>query len=328
MKLDKQKISFTIKEKLTIFLAPSMFCILIIILVNIRENYQITALLTLPGTPLIDSKNISLKKFDPALRKSIARQYLSSQKQVTFSQQQKIAMIQTDQFILQFIEKFQLKPLLFAEQWDSEHQTWQKKQSYGFRSLLRRIFNPNEDLQIANEYIPKDYLVVKKFKKSLFVQYNNQNNLMKVTLRWPDAKQGSMVLSNWITFTNDYFYQQKKQDLILRKSRLIEQKDIKKNIKITKLIDILLADIIQQEQLNNPILYPEFKTFISPRTPEEQYFHFPKSGVLVAYIIGLTLSFLLVIIRKLRQKNKEKNLSTLEPNKFDKSVACCSHQSQ
>lgn len=235
--------------------------------------------------------------------------------------QEAISVLQSKKFIYQFIQKKNLKPILFPKRWDKETNLW-KKPSFNpiseVKSLIlgqpkavnyagKELLKPGEPSSLlAYEFFTKNILNISQDKKTKFVT---------LSIEFNDPVLARDLANQLVTSVNEqlrqeHIQQSKKTIQFLKqtlpKVKLVELKEI-----IFRLIEENTKSITLATTREDYI----FKVLDPAVVPENK--SSPKRGlmVMVGFILGLMLGVFIALILNWKEKNthnKPQNMKTPE----------------
>ena len=189
-----------------------------------------------------------------------------------------MAILQSKTFIINFLEKENLLPLIFPEEWDDENQTWRNSKpspQFAYDEFINNFFVLNEDQVKA---------------------------VIKLSITSYDPLHSSIIANKMIKNVNDYI---RSSDLIEVNMNLkfLKEEAMTEGIKTSK---DYFSTLIQQEIIKKMSLYgPKDYAFkvIDPALPPETRSSPVRSVIMiVGTILGIIISILGVMLNAVLTK--------------------------
>lgn len=219
------------------------------------------------------------------------------------------AILTSYQFLSEYIAKHNLKPVLFANQWDAEAQAWHQPKESLLKNAKTAVVeamtfrdgvSPADKAPVNPFGEPTMQEAVKTFKELVQISEEKDSGMVTVKVTWSDAVQAQF----WAN------------DLVHEVDRLLREKAIKESENVIaylqdKLPTMQLADIrnmalslIEQEmkKVTFARVHPEYVyKVIDPAIVADQPAS-PKKGLMVAvgFVLGLMLSIFMALILNAR----------------------------
>lgn len=279
---------------------------LFLYLVNLKPLYVIEALLDASRSEAHRPVNGSLKGLDRSLRRTIWASYRLNQASSNLNFAQKLALLKSDDLLLEFIHKHRLKPKLFPGLWDEEKKRWKKKQGW-----LSRLGTNSDELILSVNNEPKNYKAVNLLSKRLKLNVDKRTSLIFARLTWKIPEEGKELLDNFIVFANNYMLNKDKE-------RVEESIKSINNLMKEQRVEIKNALIEKKTQLEtmaamiNPVLSPPFKIVVPTKRPTVPKLRLPIVATLFVFIVCFITSYALMAFLQRRKLIKQKTTSTIE----------------
>lgn len=230
------------------------------------------------------------------------------------STQEALAIIQSRQFMGQFILQNKLKPILFAESWDVENQRW-IEQSPGLVQSIKALILPKTEQaemhypgqEVLQPGEPSLFKATEVFAKLLSVNDDAKSGVVKVSVEFTDPVLARDWVNQLVIDINQHlreqelqraqrsieFLQKQLQEITLVEHRQVAYKIIEENL---KKLTIAQTESDYVFRVIDPAVVPENKSA-------------PKRSLMVA--VGLVLGFMLgvfiALILNWRQKQTQQN---------------------
>ncbi|MCW9015640.1 MAG: hypothetical protein OQJ89_01615, partial [Kangiellaceae bacterium] len=173
--------------------------------------------------------------------------------------QEKLAILKSENLLDNFIEQYNLKPLLFPKRWDNANQKWIKPEPGIIKIIFEWVaFQPSDISKSRRKnFEPKDHKAFKRLSNKLKIKLNKKNGLISVSLKWQNPAIGTEIVEDFITYAND-FVLQKEQDDINSEIKNIEQllKKEKRAVNIKLLLEQIEQRKIRLSTLASPLSQP------------------------------------------------------------------------
>lgn len=221
--------------------------------------------------------------------------------------QQAISVLKSRKFINDFIISNKLKPVLFQESWDQEHQAWKEKKP-GLIDEVKAslgVSNPSQVSYEGQEQLaagePSLWQAYKLFSTEVMsVSEDKKSSAITLSIQWYDPVKAR----DWANQIVDDLNERLRNETIESSERTI--KYLKEQIQQTNLLELreILFGLIEEHVKNITLAKTHaeyvFKVIDPAVVPEEK--SKPKRGLMVAvaFVLGLMLSIFIVLIQNWR----------------------------
>ncbi|MDR9499880.1 MAG: Wzz/FepE/Etk N-terminal domain-containing protein [Hydrogenovibrio sp.] len=228
------------------------------------------------------------------------------------------AILKSHRFLSAFVERHQLKPILFEKQWDAATEAWQTPEEPGLVSQAKTTLidwlrageepekaTPAKDPTLAPGE-PSMQKAVNLFKNQITLSDDKETGMLTVTVEWQDPELAQAWASKLVQSV----------DQLLRQKAMTESREVidylqdqLETIRLTDIRDMALKMIEEEmKQLTFARVKPEyvFKVLDPAIVPEEPTK--PKKPLIVAvgFVLGGMLSVFLALILNVR-RNRQTN---------------------
>ncbi len=295
----------TLKEKGVLFGVPVIFCICLMLVVNISDTYIVESKLIISESPIGKIQRGALKGVDRSVRKLIRLSHGSRRASSLQSFQEKIAMVESRQFLEYFIAGKTLKPMLFPKRWNKDTQSWLKKEP-GFPRKIFGLFGKNTDKKSPPNLLkssvsePSDRRSVKRIKKAFRVIHTQNSGIVTMRLRWKDPEAGAVILNELVDYANVYISMRERNrvERDIEKVKEILAKETMPELKIFLLehMESMNGGLITQDAK----IAPTFKVLDMAYPPHKSEFRIPKVLMLVGLVCGFLCSLIFLLVQRVK----------------------------
>ncbi|WP_444997431.1 hypothetical protein [Aliikangiella sp. IMCC44359] len=317
MKIGRLRITFSRREAILIAFVPVVMCLLLVMLVNLQDNYLIEAKLVTSKVFSPQLKRGALKGLQRNYKKMVRANMRLEQYSTNLSFQQRLALIESYDFFDSFIQTYQLKPILYPKRWDQDNQSWKKREDSVLKIIIR-LFSGDigEEAERENRE-PKDFFAVKKLSKKIKVKPDKLTGLLNVSLTWKDSKEGARLLKSFIEHANYFIAQRNKFDIDkqIRSLEALVKKE--NNVNFKNILNNQLSEIQSFYLLNDPVYRPSFKVITPVIAPVEQTLKLPKIKLFLFYFVSLFFVLACVLWYGNRSKQLANIKTLVKPQQFN-----------
>lgn len=242
-------------------------------------------------------------------------------KEDTTMAKEAILVLKSRQFIHEFIQEHQLKPLLFPELWDASVQQWRIPEP-GYLTILKQALSSQDNTQQeavrfyeGQEKLapgePSSWQAVKRFNRILRVVHSDDMDKISVSIEWFDPLQARDWTNRLIVMLN----QKLRQESIEKSKKRIRY--LEEQLARTALIEIreIMFNIIEEniKSMTLASTQPDyvFKVIDPAVVAEDRSSPNRSLMVAAAFVLSFIFSVLLALIlhwfekRKLRREAAE-----------------------
>lgn len=222
--------------------------------------------------------------------------------------QEALAVLQSYAFLSDFIEQRNLKPRLFADNWDGEGQSWVVKEPTILEKFKMRLVSNGDSKRSASLLAPGEpsmLRTVERLRGMLAVGDNRNNSLVTVSIEHTDPVFAAELVNELVRAINEHMRQQEMESA-QRSIAFLERQVNQINLVEHRQV----AFRIIEENLKNLTLAQTETDFvfrnIDPAVVPEQ-----KSGpkrslmVAVALVLGMMLGIFYALVRSAIVKRRE-----------------------
>ena len=287
------------------FALSLLVCGLFLYLVNLNPLYVAEALLDASKSQVHRPANGSLRGLDRSVRRIIWANYRISHASSNLNFAQKMAILKSDDLMMGFIDKYQLKPKFFPGLWDDKNKQWKKKQSW-FKRLIKSL--NDESPPVTNE--PANFRAIKLLSKRLKLRVDKQTNLVSVQFTWKIPIEGKQILDSFIAYSNDYILNREKES-IQKSIESLEDLMSEKRINIKSALIDTRIQLETRAAMINPVLSSPFAVVMPTKVPAIPKFRFPAIATCLIFIVCFTTAYLSIIFsrqRKIQEHKKDQDI--------------------
>lgn len=222
--------------------------------------------------------------------------------------QTSLAVLQSAEFIAQFIQEQGIKPVLYSQQWDAQRQQWKPR---GAPGLLKRVTLSWVDDPVQLEQAqrktaePGDLVAAELFKKTILsVSEEKKSGLVTVTINWRDPKQAAAWVDGLVRQLNRRMQRESMAEadrsLAYLQAELAKTQEVPVREAIYKLVESkqksrMVASVSNEVAFKvlDPASAPEMP--VSPKRP---------LIIVLAGMLGGMVAVMALLIRHFRQKAK------------------------
>lgn len=222
--------------------------------------------------------------------------------------QNSLAVLQSAEFIAQFIQEQGLKPVLYPKLWDAERRQWRPRQAPGWlkRTTLAWVADPVQQERARRRSTePSDLAAAELFKKTILaVSEEKKTNLVTVAITWRDPNQAAAWADGLVRQLNRRMQREAMAEadrsLAYLQAELAKTQEVPVREAIYKLVESkqksrMVASVSNEVafKILDPASAPEVP--ISPKRP---------LIIVLAGMLGGMLAVVVLLVRHFRQKAK------------------------
>lgn len=295
----------TLKEKGMLFGFPLIFSIFLLFIANIRDVYVLETKLTLFESPTGEIQRGALEGVNRGVRKLIRLSHRSQRTSSIQSFQETISMVESRQFIGEFIRQKALKPMIFPKRWDNSTQTWKKKNRWEIWGMVNFFRGSSDErtsstLRAESRAEPSDWRATKVFKEAFSIAQEKNTGIIVMRLQWRDPDAGADTLNSLVEYANAYI-STRERNRIEDNIRAMEAKLEQEVMPVLKTflfehIESMKSTLITQ----NVQIAPTFDVIDKAYVPQKPIFRIPKVLMLVGLVFGFLCSLVFLVIQRIK----------------------------
>ncbi len=303
---EKRKLKLSKKEYFLLISIPVCLCLIFLFLANRAPTYLVEATI-ITNRPLVgDIQRGSLKKINRTARIMIRMEHRIKSKNAIATQQEKLAILRSDNLVDIYINKYKLKPVLFPKRWDNSKKYWKKPKRNAIGKVKKYIFGgiffafdhlPRRE---NKSFEPRDYLAAKRLKRKINIKEDKKTSFIRIKLKWKDPEVGADIVNNLVSFANKFIAEKE----LARTEREMEAVKIllskSESIKIQKFLLNKLAVLQYSAAITDPIYAPAFKFVSRAYVPEQAFIQIPKIKLIFLFILSAMVTFVGIVLFKSR----------------------------
>ena len=202
------------------------------------------------------------------------------------------------------IERYQLLPILFSNQWDEEKKTWKKGSSFSLNPLaLVGKIRPGKS-KADKEENPDTWDGLRELDAIVKVNYNAKDNAVTVSADFPDPELAAMMVECFLSSLNDHMSGEAKRIAAINKKYLEQQLGKTGDIILQQKLYNLIANQIETEMMAEVKENFAFKVLDPPLTPDRKIKPKRTQMVIISFIVSLFLSIFIAFFREYLEKLK------------------------
>lgn len=206
----------------------------------------------------------------------------------------------------EIIERNQLLPILFPDQWDEEKKTW-KKPGVNPLSFIAKLRPAQPNASKKEPGIPDTWDGIRALKDIVKINYNVKEDIITVSADFPDPDIAARIVNYFIITLNEHMSLEAKNIANTNKKYLQDQLQETKDPLVQQKIYNLIADKIETSMMAEVKEGFAFKVLDPPMAPDIK--SKPKRAVMVvvAFMVSLFLGVFAVLFREYIKKVKAKS---------------------
>ena len=285
--------------------SPFIFTLILVSLLTFllsigKPIYEINTTL-ISNQPLITNiQKVSLKGVDRSVRRLLIADYRQKRQSSVMELQTKLALLGSWQVMEGFISEYNLKPKLFPDSWDENHQRWKTLESGMLVGIIQFFKSKKENAGTNFSEIPSTWEAVNLLSKQLNIQHSQESGFIRVSLSWEDPKEGAELVNNFIAFTNEFIAQREQNDA---RVQIAKVKDLLGKQEVTLMQKVLLVELENLQQslvMANQQIKSAFTVLDPAMQPEEPEFRVPIFKLIFIFIVSIILTLIGKVFLKAR----------------------------
>ena len=208
------------------------------------------------------------------------------------------------------IEKYNLLPVLFPDDWDVKKKTW-KKENSGFSlnplALISKIRPAQPNAPKKEPGVPDTWDGIRALDEIVDIHHDLKEDLITISVEFSDPDMAAKIVNYFIITLNDYMSSEANRVAKINKEYLEKQlPETNDNLireKIYNLIASKIETIVMSEVKENFA----FKVLDPPMAPDKKSKPKRVQMVIVAFIMSLFLAVFVVLSRDYIKKIKAKS---------------------
>ena len=205
------------------------------------------------------------------------------------------------------IERYNLLPVLFPDDWDEEKKTWKKPSWFNPLPLIAEIMPGKPNAGKKDPGVPDTWDGIREFDKKVMIDYKLKDDIITISADFPDPDMAAKIVNYFIITLNDYMSSEAKRTAFINREYLEKQlRETNDNI-IQQKIYNLIADKIETMMMAEVKEGFAFKVLDPPMAPDKKSKPKRAQMVVAAFILSLFLAVFVVLSRDYIKKIKAKS---------------------
>ncbi|HEB75283.1 MAG TPA: hypothetical protein ENJ04_02915 [Nitrospirae bacterium] len=235
----------------------------------------------------------------------------------TASSSEIVALLNSTILRRKIIEKYNLLPVIFYEQWDEEKNDWKKEDSFNpFRLVgdlvgyVSRLLRPDESAPAGEEEegVPSVWDGLRALDNMVRINDNIDRNTIEVSVEFHDPKEAAAIAGYFLTTLNSHMSEEAKRVAETNRKYLEEQLERTADPFIKQKIYSLIARQIETSMMAEVKENFAFKVLDPPTVPDRKIKPKRSLMVIISFILsvfaGVFIAFFLENIERARQKER------------------------
>lgn len=214
-----------------------------------------------------------------------------------------VSLLESNILKKEVIEKYHLLPVLFPDGWDEEKKTWKKPgislNPFTYIAKLR----PTDPKGPKKEPgAPDIWDGIRALDDIINVNYNMKEDIITLTVNFPDAEMAAKIANSYITALNDHMSLEAKRIAITNREYLEKQLQETNDNLVQQKIYNLIAEKIETMMMAEVKEGFAFKVLDPPMTPDKKSKPKRAQMVILAFIVSLFLGVFIVFAKEYIKK--------------------------
>lgn len=203
------------------------------------------------------------------------------------------------------IEKYNLLPVLFYDQWDNEKKAWKEPGIIKTFIAKLRPAKPGADKKALG--VPQTWDGIRMLNEIAAINYDLKEDLITISVDFYNPEMAAAINRYFIDTLNEHMSSEAKRIAVINKKYLEQQLLETSDNLVQQKIYNLIAEKIETMMMAEVKEGFAFKVLEPPMTPDQK--RKPKRAlmVVVAFILSLFLGVFIVFFREYIKKIKEKS---------------------
>ncbi|MRR17825.1 MAG: hypothetical protein EG826_15360 [Deltaproteobacteria bacterium] len=214
-----------------------------------------------------------------------------------------VSLLESNILKKEMIQNYQLLPILFPDDWDSEKKAW-KKPAFGLSFLMSKLRPARPGAAGRDAGIPDIQDGIRALTKIITVDYDPKDDIITIAVDFPDPDTAAAIAGYCITTLNNHMSSEAKRIALVNKAYLEKQLQETTDSLMQQKIYSLIAEKIEIIMMAEVKEGFAFKVLDPPMAPDRK--SKPKRAAMVAvtFFIALFAGACVVLIRERLRKTK------------------------
>ncbi|NOZ24814.1 MAG: hypothetical protein GXO94_01795 [Nitrospirae bacterium] len=235
----------------------------------------------------------------------------------TASSSEIIALLNSNILRRKIIEKYNLLPVIFYEQWDEEKNDWKREDSFNpFRLIgdlagkIVRLIRPEDgtSVETGEEGVPTVWDGLRALDNMVRINDNIDRNTIEISVDFHDPRKAAEIAGYFLTTLNNHMVEEAKRVAETNRKYLEEQLKHTADPFIKQKIYSLIARQVETAMMAEVKENFAFKVLDPPTVPDRKIRPRRALMVILSFILsgfaGVFISFFLENIERARQRER------------------------
>jgi len=216
-----------------------------------------------------------------------------------------VSLLESNVLKKEVIERYNLLPVLFPDDWDEEKKTWKKPGiSLNPLTYIAKLRPADPKAPKKEPGVPDIMDGIRALDEIINVNYNMKEDIITLTVNFPDAEMAAKIASSYITALNDHMSLEAKRIAITNREYLEKQLQETNDSLVQQKIYNLIAEKIETMMMAEVKEGFAFKVLDPPMTPDKKSKPKRAQMVILAFIVSLFLGVFIVFAKEYIKKIK------------------------
>jgi len=217
-----------------------------------------------------------------------------------------VALLKSNILRGKIIERYQLLPILFYNQWDGEKKTWKKGSHFSLNplALVSKIRPGKSKADKGEKDVPDTWDGLRALDNVVKVVYNVKDDAITVSADFPDPEMAARMVEYFLSSLNDHTSSEAKRIAAINRKYLEEQLGKTGDVILQQRIYNLIANQIETTMMAEVKENFAFKVLDPPLTPDKKSKPKRTQMVIISFIVSLFLSIFIAFFIEYLKKIK------------------------
>ncbi len=216
-----------------------------------------------------------------------------------------VSLLESNVLKKEVIEQYNLLPVLFPDNWDEEKKTWKKPGiSLNPLTYIAKLRPADPKMPKKEPGVPDIRDGIRALDNIINVNYNMKEDIITLTVNFPDASIAAQIADQYITALNDHMSLEAKRIAITNREYLEKQLQETNDNLVQQKIYNLIAEKIETMMMAEVKEGFAFKVLDPPMTPDKKSKPKRSQMVILAFIVSLFLGVFIVFAKEYIKKIK------------------------
>lgn len=216
-----------------------------------------------------------------------------------------VSLLESNILKKEVIERYNLLPILFPDDWDEEKKTWKKPGiSLNPLTYIAKLRPADPKAPKKEPGVPDIMDGIRALDEIINVKYDMKEDIITLTVNFPDAEMAAKIANSYITTLNDHMSLEAKRMAIMNREYLEKQLQETNDSLVQQKIYNLIAEKIETMMMAEVKEGFAFKVLDPPMTPDKKSKPKRAQMVILAFIVSLFLGVFIVFAKEYIKKIK------------------------